>query len=45
VKDPDNPYNLSSFQIVRDDRKTTTTIYGANEDEIKQIRLKLRKIS
>lgn len=43
VRNPDNPYKLSSLQIVRDDRKTTTTLYGANDEDIRQIRLMPRK--
>lgn len=45
VKDPKNHYQLSSLQIIRDDRKTKTTLYGANEREVRQIRLNVRKDS
>jgi len=35
TKNPDNPYRLSSLQIIRDDRKTTTTLWGGNEEVIR----------
>lgn len=44
TKNPNNPYRLSSLQIIRDDRKTTTTLWGGNEEFIRSMVLQPRKL-
>ncbi len=50
TKNPDNPFQLSSLQIIRDDRKTTTTLWGGNEEFIRSMvrqprKFRLRRIT